>query len=45
VRRSADSIFNMTPGWNPSHFSQQMKRPMNPNYHLMALLRLAGVHS
>ena len=45
VRRSADSIFNMGPGWNPSHLSQQMKRPMNPNYHLMALLRLAGVHS
>jgi hypothetical protein len=45
VRRSADSIFNMAPGWNPSQLSEQMKRPMNPNYHLMALLRLAGVHS
>jgi hypothetical protein len=45
VRRSADSIFDMEPGWNPSHLRQQMQRPMNPNYHLMALLRLAGVHS
>jgi hypothetical protein len=45
VRRSADSIFNMPSGWNPSQMSQEMKRPMNPNYHLMALLRLAGVHS
>jgi hypothetical protein len=45
ARRSADSIFNMQPGWNPSELSQEMSRPMNPNYHLMALLRLAGVHS
>ena len=38
VRRSADSIFDMEPGWNPSHLKQQMQRRMNPNYHLMALL-------
>lgn len=45
ARRSADSIFDLGPDWNPSHLAQEMKRPMNPNYHLMAFLRLAGVHS
>ncbi|MDX1416277.1 MAG: heme peroxidase family protein [Candidatus Promineifilaceae bacterium] len=45
VRRSADSIFNLGPDWNPSHLRRAMQRPMNPNYHLMAFLRLAGVHS
>jgi hypothetical protein len=45
VRHSPDSIFKMGAGWNPSRLAHEMQRPMNPNYHLMALLRLAGVHS
>lgn len=45
ARRSADSIFDLGPGWNPSHLAQAMQRPMNPNYDLTAFLRLAGVHS
>ncbi len=45
VRRSADSIFNLGPDWNPFRLREEMQRPMNPNYHLTALLRLAGVHS
>jgi hypothetical protein len=45
ARRSADSIFNLGPDWNPSRLREAMQRPMNPNYHLTAFLRLAGVHS
>lgn len=45
ARRSADSFFNLGPDWNPSELRDDLQRPVNPDYHLMALLRLAGVHS
>lgn len=43
AQRSADSIFDLGTGWNPSLLSGQLEQEINPNFELIDLLKMAGV--
>jgi len=43
ARRSADSIFDLGDGWNPSQLSVQLEQPIASEFKLSDLLKLAGV--